>query len=288
VTDGRHSTPDDATDAAPAATDRDLLSLPAVQTVDTRPPRPVKADPNRVRLCVVTRTELPPAQLIRFVAGPDDRIFPDLDARLPGRGVWVSATHASVALAAKRGLFAKSLKKQVKVDNDLADQVDQLLVAAARQALALANKAGLVTTGFSKVESTLERGTAIALISANDASADGIGKLARKFTAIRKAAGQKAPILQELTSGELGLAIGGSNVIHASLAGGVLAQRFIGCCHRLGHYRMNSGGIGSHGVRTGAPDWAAVEPATQVSSAAECPHTSIEETKSDQAGTDNA
>jgi uncharacterized protein len=204
-----------------------------------------KSDSGRLRLCVVTRTEKPEDQLIRFVAGPDDKIFPDLAARLPGRGVWVTATRAAVAEAAKKGLFAKSLKRSIKADKDLDQQVEALLITDARQVLALANKAGLVTTGFAKVEISLEKGLAVALISAHDASADGTGKLARKFTAIRTAAGQKAPVLRQLTSAQLGLAMGGLNVIHASVSGGALAQRLIGCCRRLDVYRMISDDTGS-------------------------------------------
>ncbi len=223
------------TDAATAAAERDLLPL----LMPARPPRPSKPDKDRQRLCVVSRAELPPSQLIRFVADPDDRMVADLAAKLPGRGVWVTATHAAVTEAARRNLFAKSLKRAVKVDKDLANQVENLLVAAVRQDLSLANKAGLVTSGFSKVEITLERGTAVALITAIDASADGAGKLSRKFSAIRAAAGREAPIIQDLTSADLGLAMGGSNVIHASLAKGGLAQRFISGCQRLRDYRMN-------------------------------------------------
>ncbi len=209
--------------------------------IDARPPRPAKPDPDRVRLCVVSRQELPPDALIRFVAAPDDSIVPDLARRLPGRGVWVTATKAAVADAVKRGLFAKSLKRFVKADKDLVAHVERMLALEARQALSLANKAGLVTTGFSKVEIALEKRLAEALLTASDASIDGAGKLARKFRAIRAAAGQKAPVIQEFSTDELSLAIGGSNVVHAALASGGLGRRVIACCYRLQQFRMTNG-----------------------------------------------
>lgn len=205
---------------------------------DARPPRPLKRDPDRARLCIVTRAELSPDAMVRFVLGPDDAIVPDIGRRLPGRGVWVTATRDAVGEAIKRNLFAKSLKKSVKVDKDLADQIEKLFTTEARQALSLANKAGLVSIGFSKVEIALERNAAVALITANDASVDGAGKLARKFKAIRSAAGQNAPIIQEFSSAELNLATGGSNVVHVALAGGGLGRRVITCCRRLRHFRM--------------------------------------------------
>ena len=42
------------------------------------------------RTCVVTRAVKPGAEMIRFVAGPDGTIVPDLERKLPGRGVWVT------------------------------------------------------------------------------------------------------------------------------------------------------------------------------------------------------
>lgn len=285
--------PDIATEATQTATADAASCLPGAgrdaepgPAPDSRPPRPSKPDPDRVRLCIVTRAELPPDQLIRFVLGPGDRIVPDLARRLPGRGVWVTATHVAVAEAVKRGLFAKSLKQNVKADKDLPDQVDKLLGAETRQVLSLANKAGLVTTGFSKVEIALERGEAAALITASDASADGAGKLARKFRAIRGAAQLDAPIIGDLTSDELSLAIGGSNVIHAAIArggaGGGLGRRFISCCQRLRHYRMKLDDAGIAGASTGSPD-----AASDGIQKHDIERPRIEQAKSHQAGTDH-
>ena len=293
MTDGRQPTAADEAGAAHAALGRDVLSLPETDEGPPKGKQDRRQTRGHVRLCVVTRAELPSSKLIRFVAGPDDQIVPDLAARLPGRGVWVTATRAAVQEAAKRGLFAKSLKRAVKADKELANQVENLLVAEMRQVLALANKAGLVTTGFSKVEISLERGAAIALISANDASADGTGKLARKFMAIQTASGRDAPILRQLTSVELGLAMGGSNVIHASLTGGGLAQRFIGCCRRLDIYRMISDGESSAeaGARSGMgalPDITPCDPGKHEHSEPDRAADGDRATTSDQAGPDHA
>src|ERR1700712_5945250 len=45
-----------------------------------------------LRRCIVTRERLPKERMIRFVIGPDRQIVPDLTARLPGRGMWLSAS----------------------------------------------------------------------------------------------------------------------------------------------------------------------------------------------------
>ena len=245
-----------------------------------RPPRPAKPDPGRVRLCIVSRTELPPDQLIRFVLAPDGQIVADLSCRLPGRGVWVTATKDAVAEAAKRGLFAKSLKQSVRADKGLVDHVERQLAHEARQALSLANKAGLITTGFAKVEIAIEKGAVAALIAANDASSDGTGKLARKFRAIRGAAQLEAPVIADFTNDELSLAFGGSNVIHAAMAAGGaargLGQRVLMSCLRLRRYRMISDAAGT--IAAHAPFGTDQTIADQT----------IDVTNSDQAGTDQA
>ena len=73
------------------------------------------------RRCIVTRETGPKAGLIRFVAGPDDEVVPDLAERLPGRGMWVSADAATLRQAAGKGHFARAAKRQVRVPADLAD-----------------------------------------------------------------------------------------------------------------------------------------------------------------------
>ena len=54
-----------------------------------------------LRRCIVTRAELPPDDLIRFVADPSGHIVPDLARKLPGRGVWVTAERPAVEAAIK-------------------------------------------------------------------------------------------------------------------------------------------------------------------------------------------
>ena len=62
------------------------------------------------RTCVVTRRKGQPDDMIRFVAAPDGTVVPDLKRKLPGRGVWVTASAATVAEAVKKGSFARGLR----------------------------------------------------------------------------------------------------------------------------------------------------------------------------------
>ena len=111
-----------------------------------------------LRLCAVSRVQKPPEELIRFVAGPDRAIVPDLARRLPGRGVWVDATRDAVAEAVRRKAFARSLKQNVSVPADLPDLVERLLQKRLAEAVSIANKAGLLVAGFAKVEELIEAG----------------------------------------------------------------------------------------------------------------------------------
>ena len=61
------------------------------------------ATTDRERRDLVTHEVMDESRLIRFVAGPDGSVFPDLGRKLPGRGLWVAADRASVEQAAKKG-----------------------------------------------------------------------------------------------------------------------------------------------------------------------------------------
>ncbi|WP_016920638.1 RNA-binding protein [Methylocystis parvus] len=193
------------------------------------------------RTCIVTRRREPPEAMIRFVRGPDGVIAPDIRARLPGRGVWVGARAELVAEAAKKRIFAKSLKEQVEAPAQLAQDVDRLLEADCLQMLALANKAGAVTAGFNKVADQLAKSAAAILIEAADGGADGKRKL--RQSARRADAGNRQendgvpPIVGLFTSSQLDLALGRTNVIHAALASGGAGMSFLSRCRRLAAYR---------------------------------------------------
>nr|WP_280948832.1 RNA-binding protein [Methyloligella halotolerans] len=192
-----------------------------------------------VRRCALTRQALEKHELIRFVASPDGEIVPDLKEKLPGRGVWITADHASVAEAAKRNAFARGLKTSVKVPPGLADRLGQMLNEAAISALGLANKAGEVTCGFAKVEEAIRRERVLALVHALDAAEDGCKKLDAKF---RARAGEDAlPPIRGFTSEQLSLVLGRTNVIHAALARGGAAKNFIEAANRAMRYFLGSG-----------------------------------------------
>ena len=160
------------------------------------------------------------------------------------------AGRAAVAEAARKNSFSKGLRRQVRVPGDLTDQVDLLLRKRLVALLSLANKAGLVTTGFTRVDKAVTKGSAVALVHAEDASEEGAGRLDRKFLAMAREAGESAPVIRLLTVEELSLALGGSNVVHAALSAGGATSKFLNEASRVVRFRSDaSGSGGGHSAR---------------------------------------
>jgi uncharacterized protein len=199
------------------------------------------------RMCAVTRQVRPIDELIRFVVSPTGEAMADLKRKLPGRGLWLSASHKTVSEAVRRNLFGKGFKRQVRASPTLARDTETLLVRGAVEALAMAAKAGQVVSGFSKVETALLARQARALIHAADGAADGI----RKLDAVaRQVAGNtdgppELLVIDALISAQLDLALGRSNVIHAALLAGPAGKTFLSRCQTLVQYRLADDGNAS-------------------------------------------
>jgi predicted RNA-binding protein YlxR (DUF448 family) len=189
------------------------------------------------RTCIVSGAQCEPADLLRFVVAPDGTVVPDLGAKLPGRGAWVSLDRRLVENAIAKKSFERAFRRPLTVPEDLADLVDRLLLKRALEALSLARKSGNVVTGFEKVDARIASGEAAILISAHDASDGGAGRLARKQTAVCRSAERPPRIIDILTKAELGLAIGRPTVVHAALGPGRTSDGFMAAIVRLARYR---------------------------------------------------
>ena len=186
------------------------------------------------RRCIVTGEVQPKRGLIRFVAGPDGLIVPDLAEKLPGRGIWVAADRAALDKAGTKGLFARAAKAPVRVPEGLAALVESALAKRVVELVSLARKAGDAVCGFEKVKGWLADGRARVLLQASDGSDRGKGKLwtpegGRWFGC--------------LSASELGLSFGRDHVIHGALAPGGLTDRVIREADRLSGLRGHDGSL---------------------------------------------
>lgn len=190
------------------------------------------------RTCIVTRKAGPASDLMRFVLGPDQSVVVDLRGKLPGRGAWVSPTARTLGEAVRKRLFSRAFKTEALASPTLVEEVDAALLRDLVGALALANKAGAVTTGFFKVEAALSAGRAAALIHAREAAEDGRRKLAG---ALRKGEAHTTcgvAVFDDLAGDDLDMALGRVHVIHAALLAGAGSE---GCLARWRRLRLFRG-----------------------------------------------
>ena len=171
--------------------------------------------------------------LIRFVPGPDGAVVPDLGRKLPGRGLWVAADRASVDTAARKGLFSRAAKAQIKAPDDLSGLVERLLMRRCLDQLGLARREGVLISGFEKCHQALKGGKAAWLIEASDGSEDGRAKL---LVAVDKSENE-VQVCGVFPSADLGLALGLENAIHHVLPVGRRAERWAFEARRLAGFR---------------------------------------------------
>jgi len=188
---------------------------------------------HRERRDLVSGEVMDEAKLIRFVAGPDGAVTPDLAAKLPGRGLWVAANRTAIEAAAAKGGFSRAAKAKVSAGPGLADLVERLLAARILAGLGLARRAGTLTSGFEKVRAVIATNKAAWLIEAADGAADG----RRKLVSLAERRPNPPRVLAAFTSGELGLALGGENVIHLAFLAGRGAERWTVDVERFSGFR---------------------------------------------------
>ena len=222
-----------------------MLAQPMDDTLDAGPRQAARG---LERLCASTGTVRPVDDMIRFVLSPEGTAVPDLKRRLPGRGIWITATRAALSQAIARKAFAKSFKRDVRIAPDLLDSTERLLERAALDALAIACKARRVVAGFAKVEAALVDGDAVALLHASDAAQDGVRKL--DAAARRNTDGNgSVAVLAAFTSAQLDLALGRSNVVHAALLAGPESKAVLTRMARLERFR--TGTVGNDPLKPG-------------------------------------
>jgi predicted RNA-binding protein YlxR (DUF448 family) len=206
------------------------------------------------RTCAATRTVKPVDAMIRYVVAPDGTVVPDVKRKLPGRGIWVTATRHALTQAIKRKAFGAGFKRSVKVDGSLVAVTERLLEQAALDALAICSKASLAVAGFVKVETALRREPVVALLHASGAAADGVRKL---DAALQRRFGEEANrvrIIADFSSNQLDLALARPNVVHAALLTGPASDTFLARHARLTAFRAGGDEVSDHRA-VGSEDW---------------------------------
>lgn len=177
-----------------------------------------------LRRCVVTGAVQGKEGMIRFAVADDGTLVPDLEERLPGRGYWITAERPVLVRALARAAFARAARRPVRAEPDLADRVGGLLARRCLDMLGLARRAGQVVAGFEKVREALAAGRAGVLLAASDGASDGRAKLRGLAAGL--------PVVELFDAAALGAALGRDIAVHAAIAPGRLAERFLAECRR--------------------------------------------------------
>ncbi len=187
-----------------------------------------------LRRCIVTRERLPKETLIRFVIGPDRTVVPDTAAKLPGRGIWLSARGDVIETACSRGAFARAARSQVTVPPDLSAVLQASLARRVGEYLGLARRAGQAVSGFQKAREWLQGGHAALVVQASDGSPDERSRFLAGWT-------ERVPVIAPLTAQELGTVFGRDHAVHVAVSPGRLADSLLHEAARLAGVRTSNG-----------------------------------------------
>lgn len=191
-----------------------------VQTTDPLPhlgedPEAEEDERGPQRRCIVTRASFDRASMIRFVVGPDRQVVPDLAAKLPGRGMWLSARADVLETARAKGAFSRAARGPVTVPADLTAAVLNGLRRRVVEHLGLARRAGQATAGFGKAREWVTQGRAAGVIQAEDGSVEERSRLVSGARAIW--------VAWPLPASALGAVFGRDHVVHVAVAPGRIA-----------------------------------------------------------------
>lgn len=153
--------------------------------------------------------------MLRFVLDPQRVLIPDLAARLPGRGMWLSAKADVLERARVRGVFAKAARGPVAVPPDLADVIADGLARRVVGHIGFARRAGQAVAGFDKAREWLLSGRAALIVQASDGSAEERGRFL---------GGRDVAVVTPLDGAALGAVFGRDRAVHVAIAEGRLAE----------------------------------------------------------------
>ena len=202
------------------------------------------------RFCIVSRAVKPVAELIRFVVGPDGR-GARLKRKLPGRGVWVTASRAAVVEAVKRKAFARSFERTSGCRPTSPASPSGLLRARRSRPWPSPARPGRWSPGSprSRRRSAATRSSAWCMppMRARTESAKLAGALRRRDEP------RSAGVVDTFTSAQLDLALGRSNVVHAALLAGPASETFLARARLLERFRSGEAGRAGGRCRDGRP-----------------------------------
>lgn len=182
------------------------------------------------RRCILTGETHPARDLVRLAISADGSVMPDVRAKAPGRGAWITPSRALLDQAGGKGLRAALARSFKSGGLTVPDNIVQLVETQLRQAtldrLGLEARASNLLTGMEKIEAALRNGRVDLLLHAADSGDDGRSRLAQalRVGTGREASGDKGVVLP-VGREDLSMALGRQNAVHAAILGKSAADR---------------------------------------------------------------
>ena len=192
---------------------------------------------SRERKCVARNEVRDPSDMIRFVLGPENKVFADILGKLPGRGVWVSATREDLGIAVSKGGFKRGFKGNVTLPDDLAAQVEAGLRKHTLSLVGMAKKSGKLFIGFDQVMVAARTDALGWRIEASDGAEGSRGKIRALSKAVSREVELPLPrVIGCFDSSELGAVVGRETITHCAVPHGRIAKSLGVSARRLGGF----------------------------------------------------
>ena len=162
--------------------------------------------------------------MIRFVLDPERRLVADLEGRLPGRGMWLSAKADVLEGAVRRGAFSKAARGSVHLPPDLRARIEDGLRRRVRDFVGIARRSGQAVCGRDTVREWLRAGKVGLLVEASDGSPAERARLLGR---------SPVPVVAPLPAAMLGGVFGRDHAVHVAVAPGRLAEAIAAEAARL-------------------------------------------------------
>jgi len=236
----------------------DLASSPAKAGARASGPRPSPGNSEPERTCVLSRKKGTRDELIRLALGPDGSVAPDVRARAPGRGAWISVGRAEFDKANAKGKLKAALQRAFKthaltIPAVLGERTEAALRQYTLDRLGMEARSGNLINGAERIENAARAGKVHLLLHAADAGEDGRKRLDQAW---RVGGGDSQGVIFPEPRPILSMALGRENVVHAALTDPAAASRVRHALARwLAFTGPNRGPEGGEpALRTGSAD----------------------------------
>lgn len=190
------------------------------------------------RKCILSGEADARASLIRLALSPDGDVLPDVRAKAPGRGAWISADREALSTALTNGKLKGGLARAFKtgaftVPDDLVERIDAALARNALDRLGLEARGGTLQTGSEKLQNAARSGKVELLIHASDAAEDGRRKLDQAWrVGMDEEGSARRGLVIPADRTILGAALGRENAVHIAVVDERAAMRVSGALSR--------------------------------------------------------